>query len=89
MDTIELEHYLIVAIAGLVSAVVYMWHHTNRSLAKKDAVILRITEDYAKQNKEMAVEATRAFSGVQTSIENNTKVIERLLDRDEGATRRR
>lgn len=89
MDAIELEHYLIIAIGGLVSALVVMWHHGNRERAKKDAAILKITQEYAEQNREMAVEATRAFSGVQTSIDNNTKVIERLLDRDENTSRRR
>ena len=89
METLELEHYLIAAISALAGVIVYLFHHNHKTVSKKDAVILRITEDYAKQNKDMAVESTRAYAGVQTSIENNTKVIERLLDRDENTGRRR
>lgn len=89
MEALDLEHYLIAAIVSLAGALVYLWQHHNKVQAKKDADLLQVTQDYARQCKEMAVESTKAYSGVQTSIENNTKVIERLLDRDENSTRRR
>ena len=89
MEALEVEHYLIAAITALAGVVVYLFHHNHKTVSKKDAQILHLTEEYAKQNKDMAVESTRAFAGVQTSIENNTKVIERLLDRDENTGRRR
>lgn len=89
MEALDVEHYLISAIIALAGVIAYMWHHNNKERSKKDADILHITQEYANQMKEQAVEATKAFSGVQTSIENNTKVIERLLDRDENTGRRR
>lgn len=89
MGVPEFEHYLIAAVGALSLAIAYMWHHNNKALAKKDATILRITEDYAKEIRDMAVDNSKVIAGVMTSLDNNTKVIERLLDRDENSTRRR
>jgi hypothetical protein len=89
MDALEYDHYLIAAIVALAGVIVFLWHDNKKSQAKKDAVILRITEDYAKEVKEMAVDNSKVIAGVMTSLDNNTKVIERLLDRDENTSRRR
>lgn len=89
MEALEFEHYLIAAVVALAGVVAYLWHDNKKSQSKKDAVILRITEDYAKEVKEMAVDNSKVIAGVMTSLDNNTKVIERLLDRDENTSRRR
>lgn len=89
METLEFEHYLIAAIVALAGVIAYMWHNHRKDLSKKDANILRITEEYAKEIKEMAIDNSKVIAGVMTSLDNNTKVIERLLDRDENTSRRR